>query len=96
MSTGQEGERDPLSQSATVTPPAYYDANPALKLTTKLLNGNNYLSRSEAILSALGAKALLNHVIDSQNSPIDIDPYYNQWIATDKLELVKLWVLNSM
>jgi gag-polypeptide of LTR copia-type len=56
MSTDQEDEKDPLSQSTTVTPSAYYDANPALKLTTELLNDNNYLSWSEAILLALGEK----------------------------------------
>jgi hypothetical protein len=59
-----------------------------------LLNGNNYLSLSESVLLALGAISLLNHITDPQNSPLDTDPYYNQWIATDKL--VRLWVLNSM
>jgi gag-polypeptide of LTR copia-type len=99
MSTGQEdlrrsNEELHLSQSQTVVPPVYYDANPALKLTTEMLNGNNYLSWSESVLLALGAKSLLNHITDHQNSPIKTDPYYNQWIATDKL--VRLWVLNSM
>jgi gag-polypeptide of LTR copia-type len=99
MSTGQEdlrrnNEEHHLSQSQIVAPPTYYDANPALNLITELLNSNNYLSWSETVLLALGAKSLLNHITDSQNSSIETDPYYNQWIATNKF--VRLWVLNSM
>jgi gag-polypeptide of LTR copia-type len=99
MSTDQEdlrgnNEEHHLSQSQIVAPPTYYDANPILNLITELLNSNNYLSWSETTLLALGAKSLLNHIIDSQNCPIETDPYYNQWIAIDKF--VRLWVLNSM
>jgi gag-polypeptide of LTR copia-type len=94
MSTGQEGEKNHMLQNQAAAPSAYYDANPALKLMTELLNGNNFLSWSEAVLLALGAKSLLNHVTDNENSPIETDPHYSQWIATDKL--VRLWILNSM
>jgi gag-polypeptide of LTR copia-type len=73
--------------------PTYHDANPALKLTTEPLSGNNYLSWSESVLLALGAKSLLNYITDVKRSLIT-DAHYTQWIATDKL--VRLWIKNSM
>ncbi|KAJ4759669.1 hypothetical protein LUZ62_070044 [Rhynchospora pubera] len=74
--------------------PVYYDANPALKLTTELLNGNNYLSWSDSVSLALGAKSLSNYITDLPRTPVQNDTQYEKWMATDKL--VRLWIKNSM
>jgi len=86
MSTGTQdnGENRTPTPSRHLVPPFYHDANPALKLTTEPLSGNNYLSWSDFVLLALGAKSLLNYITDVKR-PLETDTHYAQWIVTDKL-----------
>ncbi|KAL0313449.1 UNVERIFIED_CONTAM: hypothetical protein Sradi_5744200, partial [Sesamum radiatum] len=68
--------------------------NPGSVLVSNLLDGTNFLSWSNSIRIALGAKMKLGFINGKNPRPSETAEEYEQWIRADCLFLS--WLLNSM
>ncbi|XP_011620466.1 uncharacterized protein LOC105420045 [Amborella trichopoda] len=64
------------------------------KLTSTLLNGNNYLTWANASSISLERRSKLGHIDGTKHVPSKEDSNYEDWIFKDKK--VMSWILNSI